>query len=154
MGPYAEDAKRLIRLPYLLRFTNAQDMERDEIKDRWLRLYIALELKDFEDKGYLRVLQEYIAVTPPEERCPCRKGRRLIHWEHRHFPQCPHATLHGRMREHWERWVAIRKRHRDHNEQQKLDVALFHLLVRLRVLKRMPRSALRRIKRMTERLLP
>ena len=137
-----------------MRFTNAQHQETEELKERWHQLYVALKLVDPEHKGYLRVLQEFIAKTRPEERCPCKDGRLLIFQADRHFPECPHATLHVHMREHTERWVARRDHHRRLNARQLWETQMFRSLSRSWVLNRVPRDELRRLKRLMDRQRP
>ena len=46
----------------------------DEMLADWMRTADLLNIPDGAITFRLRMMQEYIASTPPEERCPCRKG--------------------------------------------------------------------------------
>ena len=149
VGPYADDARELISLRYLYRFTPGQDCEKEEQLARWNRLH---ELLGLDDSTGLRALQEYIAVTPPDERCPCRHGVRLLIADD-HFPGCRHATLHQQKLRYRQRRAAIQERRGARNRDEKRSAEILTANWKRGSLKQLPRTQLLKMKRQLTALL-
>ena len=66
-GPYAEDARRIVDMEYLFFMGPAQDIEQDEAKQSLLKIADLLRIPDGTEHYRLRLLQEYIAVTEPQQ---------------------------------------------------------------------------------------
>ena len=118
----------------------------------WSRLHELLEMPNKPGTDYLRCLQEYIAVTPPNDRCPCRHGVRLLITAD-HFPGCLHTTQQERMLRYMERRAAIQQRRPVRNREEKQAARTLQEKWRRRVLKQLPRAELRKMKRQLEALL-
>ena len=91
-GPFVEDALRLIDAPFLLQ-TPSNPLEhghRQFLVKLWIRRASLVHIEGRDGGDTLLKLQQYIAVTPPEKRCPCEHGVELTQSAD-HFPECDAA---------------------------------------------------------------
>ena len=91
-GPFMEDALRLIYAPFLLH-TPSNALEhghRQFMVKLWIRRASLVHIEGRDAGDTLLKLQQYIAVTPPEKRCPCEHGVELSQSAD-HFPECDAA---------------------------------------------------------------
>ena len=153
MGPYADDARKLISVRYLYRYTPGQDSEKEEQLSRWSRIHELLGLDGSPGKCLLS-LQQYIAVTPPNDRCACRHGVRVL-LEDEHFPGCRYVTLPPQQPKvgYPERRAAIQERRQARNRDEKRSAELVHANWSRRALRHLPRSELLKMKRQLTSLL-
>ena len=78
VGKWADDARRDIPIEYLEEFVPNQEewANRQKAADSWKQMGVALKLYPEGDRqvDQLRKVQEFIARTPPQQRCPCAHG--------------------------------------------------------------------------------
>ena len=91
-GPYAQDALNQIEIHNLLRATltgnQAEYYAIESELNSWRRMADNLGIAKGEDRYRLRMLQEYIAITPPNVRCPCKRGI-CLRVPDDHWLECP-----------------------------------------------------------------
>ena len=90
-GPYAAEAKEAFDEEWLLDMPpNQQDyMNRQECLQIWLKWADGWKIppgRGVEER--LQGIKEFLAITPPEKRCPCASGVELAE-EGDHYPGCP-----------------------------------------------------------------
>ena len=68
-------------------------MQRRELVDYWCKIARQLGMEADVEKDLLRKLQEYVGITPPAERCPCKHGVSLQS-SLDHFPHCDGVFAH------------------------------------------------------------
>ena len=92
IGPHADDARELIDIPYLTGLYNgqAQAMMVQERVEHWLMRANQLSIPHGPTAFRLRLLQEFISWTAPNERCPCNYGVPLPNSDD-HWDGCPRA---------------------------------------------------------------
>ena len=90
-GTWAQQAKEMIDIVYLLEFFDGQlqGWPRQYQVRKWhaLAVKLALALPSLLQPDMLVVMQQYIATTPPEQRCPCTRGV-VLNTIEEHFPEC------------------------------------------------------------------
>ena len=100
-GRWAEEASNLFDIDWLLEITNGQEeyAQRREHANKWLKLARDLGLEEKanqeakalgieweSERVLLRNLQQFVSVTPPDQRCPCLRG--LVLDSESHYPGC------------------------------------------------------------------
>ena len=90
-GMWAQQAKEMINIDYLLEFFDGQlqGWPRQYEVRKWhaLAVKLGLALPSLVHRDILVVMQQYIATTPPEQRCPCTRGM-VLNTIQEHFPEC------------------------------------------------------------------
>ena len=88
-GEWAQEAMDLYNIDHLVEMQPAQGdwAERRVIVEFWLVMAGQLGLSGEDDRAILRNMQEYVAVTPPQARCPCKHGVVLARVDD-HYPDC------------------------------------------------------------------
>ena len=88
-GEWGQEALDLYNIEQLLEMQPAQGdwAERRVVVEFWLEMARQLGLSGEDDRGILRNLQEYVAVTHPQARCPCKHGVVLARVDD-HYPGC------------------------------------------------------------------
>ena len=112
-GEWVAEASSLINLPYFDEWFCNQlpHWEREAERDKWGKLASTLKVAQADDKDMLYKMQQFIATTPPEMRCPCRRGELLN--SAGHFPGCEGITeslMFEDLVEQWDKEEAAAKR--------------------------------------------
>ena len=112
-GEWDADARALISLSHFREMFNNQmpHWEREAERVKWGQLAATLKVAEPDDPDMLHKMQQYIATTPPEMRCPCRRGELLN--SAGHFPGCEGITeslMFEDLCEQWDKEEAAAKR--------------------------------------------
>ena len=115
-GEWADDALNLYNIDSLLEITDAQGdwAERQVTVEYWVRMARQVGVAGQNQRDILRGLQEYVAVMPPQARCPCKHGVSLARADD-HYPHCDN-TYAQRIRESAQE--RMRRRIRELEEQE------------------------------------
>ena len=88
---WAQQGKEMIDIDYLLEIFDGQlqGWPRQYVVRKWhaLAVKLGLALPSLVHRDILVVMQQYIATTAPEQRCPCTRGV-VLNTIEEHFPEC------------------------------------------------------------------
>ena len=112
-GEWDADARALISLSHFREMFDNQipHWEREAERVKWGQLAATLKVAQSDDPDMLHKMQQYIATTPPEMRCPCRRGELLN--SAGHFPGCEgisESLMFEDLVEQWDKEEAAAKR--------------------------------------------
>ena len=126
-GEWSQEAEDLFDLDYILGIPPGQGdyMQRREMADYWLAMARKLKIRGEYDADILRNFQEYVAVTPPQERCPCKHGVELAN-SLEHYPRCDNIRAHVErefeQRRIWARERELREQEEANERRRQMEI--------------------------------